>query len=437
MKKKYSSWLQLSVAAILCCCMTVFSQTTHFSVDGYKIFDPDGKRFIIRGCNVQGQEHFWPRNVMQDTTEILCWNFNLLRVNCLLFRDGFDDNNDIHAYVDFFTPRKIVVMFEVHDFIGGYLDGNNLTAAVNWFKELAVRYKDNPYVWYEVHNEPGRTTPDRSRWVNQHQAVIKAIRDEVGNGAPILCNGTSWGQDAGGYSSRVNDGGSAVLSYGHELINFNGKTYTNIIFGYHGYDQWTNSVAKMEDYVKRAYDKGYALICGEFGIHNNGDIGKIPTRGVMSVHEKFDVGFAAWSWHGGDNNRFCNPTMEQMAKDTKSGMIIDNCQNPTNLSWLGSQIWQATHRHVTNADETDFRPVRSIKRRSEIIRSNNHLTVRIPHHLHSSTIGMYNPLGQTVFRTERLPGDKSVSTPVNRNGIVILSINEKNRHTCTVVPNVR
>ncbi|HEY9844568.1 MAG TPA: PA14 domain-containing protein, partial [Candidatus Caenarcaniphilales bacterium] len=52
------------------------------------------------------------------------------------------------------------------------------------------------------------------------------------------------------------------------------------------------------------------------------------------------IGRIVWAWWGGDEN-------DLTTSGNGGGWHINSCTNPTNLTWLGQQVWQDTHRTET------------------------------------------------------------------------------------------
>ncbi|HEY9846738.1 MAG TPA: cellulase family glycosylhydrolase, partial [Candidatus Caenarcaniphilales bacterium] len=263
-----------------------------FKVSGTQILDPNGKEFIIKGVNINGLNWVWPDDMTQPAhldKIVNCWKFNLVRVNCHLFFTNspwpqFRDNNDLDKIVNAYTSRKVVVMFDGHERIGGYYEGGELTTLKNWYRDLAVKYKNNPYVWFDIQNEPGAAQPDKAKWLAVMQGAVKAIRDEAGASNIIMVEGTAWGQDAGNWnSSPVPQQNSSILQYGPEVMNFGGKSYSNIIFNIHVYDQWNFGDARLADYFDRVRAKNMVITVGEFGVRNAGQDTTAATRSLYNT----------------------------------------------------------------------------------------------------------------------------------------------------------
>jgi len=312
-----------------------------FSVRGTKIYGPDGKEFVAKGVNVNGYNWVWTRNTVNDAHLIVdCWAFNLVRVNSFLFMGEskypqYTNNNDLDAIVKTYTERGIVVVFEGHDRIGSYYVGDDLTTLVAWFTDLARKYKDNPYVWFDVANEPGgRKSLDSNNWINMHGQVIKAIRDDAGANNIIIVEGAYGGQDVSDESATVTD--SAILQYGKDVVHFGGRSFQNIVFSIHTYDLWNQGDAKLAAYFDQVADQGFPMIIGEYGLHTDRDV-TAAAKSTFNVTIPRGIGRIVWQWEGRDENDLTTGTSEG------GGWEINDCANPTNLSWLGDQVWKDNH----------------------------------------------------------------------------------------------
>ncbi len=345
------------IGFIVCCCFSVtlaqgnissaaaaIVQGGEFTVQGSTIYAPDGSVFIAKGTNVNGANWVWQRRTTDDADLMIdCWGFNLIRVNTFLLSGEqqwnlYGENSDLDAIVRTFTQRGVVVVFESHDRIGTYYSGDQLTNLLDWTRQLAQRYKDNPYVWFDVMNEPGgRDGLDGDTWKTVHQRVIKAIRDDAGANNIIIVEGATGGQDAGSSTDgMVQDSDSAILSYASDVISFDGKTYPNIVFSIHPYDLWNYGDAKMADFFDRVQAKGLAMLVGEYGVQTDQNT-QPAAQSMFNTAVPRGIGRVVWHWDGGDDNDLTTNTTQG------GGWEIDNCQSPTNLSWLGQMVWNDNH----------------------------------------------------------------------------------------------
>ena len=312
----------------------------HFQVIEDKIYAPDGQEFIIKGTNINGPKFGWPGDTPGYVHLIAdCWRFNTVRVNVMLF-DGqpYAENGTIEQIIDAYTAKGIVTIVEAHDRTGKYYEGSDLEALKAYFRDLAIQYKNNPYVWFNVMNEPGghSSSDEIEQWLTVHREVIEAIRS-VGADNIIVVDGHYWGQDVGEWNAKVvKVSKSAVLGHAQDLAKFNGKTFRNLVFSIHLYDQWDYSEAKLADYLKRVQDKQLPLIIGEYGAKKDGTF-KSSVEFMFNAAVPRNVGRIVWAWWGGDD-------FELTTDDNGGGQHIDDCQNPTNLTWLGEQVWNDNHQ---------------------------------------------------------------------------------------------
>jgi len=330
-------------------CLFLASSVAHaqdgFSVVGSKIYDPSGREFIAKGVNINGIRWVWPGNMTtsEHVTRIVDgFKFNAVRVPVSFEASQWDDNT-VEGLVETYTSRGLVVMFDAHDKIGGYFEGTELDTLKDFFRDLAIKYKNNPYVWFNVQNEPGGTTLNREKWLKVHQEVIRVVRDEAGANNIIVCDGAAWGQDVGEWTSGdVRPEKSAILSYGRELLQFGGKSYSNVIFSVHAYDQWSQGSvpqnrSKMENFIQRVHAQGLALIIGEYGVENVNQDTWPGTQGAIAAAQSQEVGRFVWAWWGGDDN-------ELTTGGNGGGQYLNNLTNPTNLSRLGQLVWDDNRR---------------------------------------------------------------------------------------------
>lgn len=312
-------------------------QAQSFRVQGSAIYGPDNQEFIIKGTNIQGPGWCWSRDVAQDADLIArTWQFNTVRVNSTV-KNGCSTSNTDSILVDAFTSRGIVVIFEAHDWTGTLPTGADLTLLKNWHTRLATKYKTNPYVWFNVMNEPGDCTPiAQTSWYAVHREVIQAIRNTGANNV-VVCDGNTWGTEDGcSGADTVSTRMSAVLTYGRQLTT----EFANVVFSYHIYCGWNaGGVAKMGNYLDRVRAKNLAIFVGEFGYAPGPQCVSQPaTEAMYELVVPRRIGRAVWHWYGGDVNQLT------VADNPAGGWRINSTTaKPTNLTWLGNRVWDDTH----------------------------------------------------------------------------------------------
>lgn len=323
--------------------LTTACAAADFSVSGSTIRDPAGREFVPVGANVNGSDWVWNDETTRHLAKIRDgWRFNFLRVNCFMDPANtpwptFTVNNDLQRIVDTYTPHGIVVCLELHDWTGTYPSGDQLTRMTAWWKTTAARFKGNPYVWFNIMNEPGGSGAVSSAYRDVHQAAIRAIRTDAGATNVIVVDGASWGQDTGSWNANpVPTANSGILTYGAQLKQFDGRTWDNIVFSVHCYDQWAYGDAKLVDYITRVHAAGHALFVGEFGGYGNNTTNNLhaAAQTVRNVALDRKVGIVWWHYQPGDGFSLTTPGL---------GSAIDSLTAPTNLTWGGQILWDATH----------------------------------------------------------------------------------------------
>lgn len=264
-----------------------------FEVSGGQIFDPDGRRFIPTGTNLNGPNSFFDVPTAGKAAALKAdWGFNTVRlVTCLpqgCHGPPSTVNNNLEALVAEYAAQKMVVIVDYHQLgFGAAATNAEIDQAIAFWTDLAKRFGTNPYVWFNLFNEPesnyqdfvlkdGTTSP--GRWRTQHQRVIDAIR-ATGAGNVIVIDDTQAGQGAADWwkvdPSPTADSG--ILSEGRNLVD----PKTALVFSVHAYDVWgfpndndascatrytdTQRDARFRAYVQRVRDAGLALMVGELG----------------------------------------------------------------------------------------------------------------------------------------------------------------------------
>lgn len=250
-----------------------------FQVVGTQIYDPDGREFITKGINM-----FSWQGLTQVDSLINDWGFNTIRVpNYLLGSYGQPHPADNsygtnHQIVDAFTSQGAVVIFDAHDRIGGYYQNTEWEILKNYWREMAREFKDNPNVWFNLHNEPGNATPNPEKWVSYHRELIDLIRAEGANNL-IVVDGEAWGQD---YHTQT------IATHAREILNKN----QNIVFSIHAYEQWNDN--DIASYLDELYVRDIPVIIGEYGAENEGQSTLAATSQTITATQEREIGRIVW-----------------------------------------------------------------------------------------------------------------------------------------------
>ena len=361
---------------LLTVCLPRAAAAQQFSIQNGQFIDPDGKVFVPMGANVNPWNYYdWQQNIFEPEHQDIwtdCWNFNFMRAPVYMydlnwtvvgtpkFSPGWVNNEEeglaaLKRVVSIYTAKKVVVMFDAHDFICRWPSPEEVQDVKNYFRVLAEAFKGDPYVWFNLYNEPGFELgqPIRPLYRDMHREVIEVIRDEVGSDNMILCTGSLCGQEDGTWQNNpIPEANSAFLTYGNEIINFNNKYYPNIAFDLHMYDQWAIDSSyldvKLRDFLDRMRANNFAMLIGEVGSPPefgsfNSDKWASHSRATELAYnialKEYGIGMVQWHYDPEDDF-----TLIDGPHKFNRGIDINDCQNPTNLSyWGGKYFWSATH----------------------------------------------------------------------------------------------
>lgn len=321
-----------------------------FTVSGSTIRDPQGATFIPLGANVGGEKYSWGRQTASAAEFHAIknvWKLNAIRTNHYAIRTTNKSGSPLYSgssladVVSMYTPHKIVVMEELHDFTGSLFEtmsSSDEQKLKDYWRAKAVEYKNNPYVWFNLINEPGGSTNSAAfydKWVSLHRQLISIIRGEGANNI-IVVDGMWFGQDAGNSfdSDNILDSESAILSRGLDILSGN----SNIVFSVHTYAQWGGGTeSRLANYIDRVKTKGMAILIGESGAATSStDKWKNGARYGFAVAKQKGIGIFAWHWQPGDD-------FNLTSGGDGWGKSVNSETNPTNLTVYGQALWDLTH----------------------------------------------------------------------------------------------
>jgi hypothetical protein len=200
---------------------------------------------------------------------------------------------------------------------------------VAWWVDKAERFKDNPWVWFNIMNEPGagNTLEEAEMWYHVHDVVIQAIRD-TGAENIIVLDDHNWGQAAGYFGGRESYD-SAVIRKGPALL----EKYGNLVFSLHVYGAWTDGASRFDRYFNDAKELGLAVVLGEYGVMRNCIGTHNAVWNMLNAALDHNIGRIYWAW---DDNAL--PLVEG---ENGRGYMIDRTDGemPGNLTWVGEMVW--------------------------------------------------------------------------------------------------
>lgn len=314
---------------------------------------PNGTVFTPIGANVGSVNAFdWRGTAVGHAADAKAWGWNAIRLNLLASdqiswsyakNNGYQGLlNHIDSIVKEYTDQGIVVMLEAHDNPNdsGVDRARTENDMVRFWKDTAAKYKANPYVWYNVINEPSFINDE---WYAINDKLIAAVRGQ-GNTNPVVVDAPSWGQDVGSVDPWFT---GSKFAYDPTMAPALAKKYGNVILSQHNYGAYDkyNSDQKLQGYIDTVKKTGLPLVFGEYGY----TVDKSSTAGgfqpnyegamaVFNISVKNHVGSFWWHATHGDNYSL---------KKSGNAFYADG-GNDKNLSEAGQKLWDMAHAYASS-----------------------------------------------------------------------------------------
>ena len=255
----------------------------------------------LTGVNVPGGEWTGTPAVEKIDRSVIWaidnWNANFIRLavsingwtgNYSYVSDGGKSyRNFIDNVIQSASERGAYVILDLHHYKSFEKEDY-----ITFWKEAAVKYANNPTVFFGILNEPHSTSWDVWRngdgaSVYGHQYVVEMIRD-LGAKNIIVAGGLDWGYKLGGIVD-----GYALVDQGTN--NNKSKTGYGIMYDTHIYP-WKGHTSNWDSNVG-AVRKLYPVVVGECG-WDSGTIQEIgnknPQPGDKLYHDKWVPELLAW-----------------------------------------------------------------------------------------------------------------------------------------------
>lgn len=277
----WRAWLAAALLALIPAIGHAQPVPAGFRVDGTRLLDANGKRFVMRGINMS---HAWaPQRSEADLPAIAATGANTIRIplgaGCK-FR--LTPIGEVRTLIARARAHRMAIVLEVHDSTGLGEDPKACTvdkAVDYWISIKPALDGEERYVVLNIANEP-RGNKDAGLWVREQQDAVRALR-AAGFRHLIMVDAPAWGQD----------GQMTMRDRAREV--FDADPLKQVIFSVHMYGVY-DSEAKVRDYIAAFGRAGLALVIGEFGDLFRGT--PIPAELVMSESAARASGYLAWSW---------------------------------------------------------------------------------------------------------------------------------------------
>ena len=233
MKNVFKRFVDISLIVIFCVfsfigienkidanVLTPVEKHGNLSVNGTSIVDKNGEKFSLRGVSTHGIAWF-PQYVNYETFKFMRdeWKINVIRLAMY---------SDPNAGYNKGIPEKVKEGIEYAKSLGLYvivdwhiLNDNNPNMykkeAIEFFKEIATKYKDDANIIYEICNEPNGNTEWEKDVKPYAKEVISEIR-KIDTDAIIIVGTPRWCQDV-------------------DIVSQSplGSEYTNVMYALHFY----------------------------------------------------------------------------------------------------------------------------------------------------------------------------------------------------------
>lgn len=262
-----------------------------FKTQGTKIIDPNGKEFVPIGANLGAMGYLSTSEAKAEghVADAKEWGWNTIRLTIQPSDSRFgsflevNKNNralfysKIDAIVQEYTSQGIVVMLDAHENANAVPNDQYLYDQIDLFwKDMAAKYKNNSYVWFNIMNEP---TDVADAWIATHDRFSKTIRSQ---GAPniMVYNAPQWGQDITGFYNWI----PGSFAYAPKYTPALAAKYGNVVLSQHNYggdDRYT-TIEKYSAYIDNVHAAGIPLLVGEIGF----SLDKTTTAGSYAANYK-------------------------------------------------------------------------------------------------------------------------------------------------------
>ncbi len=251
------------------------------SVKGANIVDKNGDVFQLKGMSTHGLQWF-PQYVNKNSFRSFRddWGVNCIRLAMYTEENGYISSKEklekeVRNGIDICVDLGLYVIVDWHILSDGN-PNTHKTEAIEFFKEIASDYNDEPNIIYEICNEPnGNITWDGD--IKPYcEDLIKEIRTLDGD-AVVIAGTPTWSQDIDkAEASRLSDENTVYA------LHFYAATHT----------QW------LRDRVSACAKKGLPIFVSEFGTcdaSGTGGNNLTETESWLKLLDENKIGYVNWN----------------------------------------------------------------------------------------------------------------------------------------------
>lgn len=259
---------------------TPVSKHGKLSVSGTNIVDQNGDNFQLKGVSTHGLQWF-PEYVNQDAFTYMRdeWKVNTIRL--AMYSDpNVGYTSKLHEIVsngvEYAKNAGMYVIIDWHILSDGN-PNTNKNSAIEFFKEMATKYKDYNNVIYEICNEPNGDVQWNRDIKPYAEEVIREIRN-IDNDAIIIVGTPTWSQDV-------------------DVVAQNPITgYDNIMYALHFYAASHKEGFRQK--AKTALNSNLPIFVSEFGIcdaSGNGNLDIQEANAWIDFLNENNISWICWN----------------------------------------------------------------------------------------------------------------------------------------------
>lgn len=299
---------------------TPVSSHGQLSVSGTKLVDQYGQPFQIRGISTHGLQWFSQYNNKNAYATLRDdWGANCIRLAMYTDEDGYCTGNQTKMKDQVTKGVQYATELGMYTIIDWHIlhDGNPQTyktQAINFFSEMAGKYKDYNNVIYEICNEPnGCSWQDIKNYATE---VISTIRSK--DPSAVIIVGTPMYSQLG--------------SQGHlyEPVDDPIRGYSNLMYAFHFYASEPSHNQWLTAKIGTAISRGLPVFVSEFGLSEASGDGNVDTGKAaewLNRCDQYQVSYCAWSL----SNDYRSSSLIKSSSSRTSGWRTDELTTAGNF----------------------------------------------------------------------------------------------------------
>lgn len=255
---------------------------TGYTVSGKNLIDPNGNKVTIRGVcrpsfewNPVGEKASRADYALMKNN----WKANAVRIslNQDYWLAGSSYAETIDQQIDWIRELDMGVILDLHWNQGAQqnmADKNSLT----FWSQVAARYKSNPWIMFELYNEPRDISwsvwlNGDSTWAGMQQMhdVIRAVADNT-----VIVGGLNWAFDLSGVISGAYKVKGTNIAYATHPYDYDGKQLA----------QWAGAFGALAATAP--------VIMTEFGQYCATNT---YVEDLLNYAEALGIHYTAWAWY--------------------------------------------------------------------------------------------------------------------------------------------